>query len=92
MVDAILQHASSLGSEARDIIVLAALKGVFRGTTPQGDDARQLAEQLLQIPSRPGVSMRAFRDSVQELLGIANANHDPMRRDAFLGYLEMLSE
>jgi hypothetical protein len=36
--------------------------------------------------------MRAYRQSLQQLLKVANTNHDPRLGDAFLRYLRMLAE
>jgi hypothetical protein len=73
-------------------MVVAALKSSLRATTPSGDEAKRLAEELNQIPTRPGVSMRAFRDALQDLLSTASTHQDSRTGDAFLRYLSVLAE
>jgi hypothetical protein len=92
IVQTILDHAHSLGNSARDVIVVAAIQSFLRGTTPSGDDAKELATRLSQIPQRPGISLRSFRDSLQQLLAMSNSHRDPRSGDAFLRYLAMLAE
>lgn len=92
VVEAILEHAGVLGSDARDAMVIAALHSVLRGTTPSGEDARRLAEQLHSISRHSEVSLRAFRDTLEQLLLTANAHHVPRNGNGFLRYLTVLSE
>lgn len=92
VVQTILQHSSEEAADPRDAVVVAAMRSCLRATTPNGQDAKSLAEKLNAISTRPGVSMRAFRDALQQLLAVASANHDPRRADAFLGYLAVLAE
>ncbi len=92
IANAILRHAESLGSEARDVIVIAALNSTLRASTPSGDDAKRLAEQFSAISSQSDVSMKAFREALQQLLSTANQHHDPRQADAFLRYLSILSD
>ena len=92
IVRTILEGATGSRGEARDVMVVAAMNSALRGSTPSGDEAKRLAEALNQIPAEPGVSMRAFREALQQLLATASANHDPKRGDAFLGYVSMLSD
>ncbi len=92
IVRAILEHVAANRSDARDAMLIAAIKSSLRATVPSGDDAKRLAEKLNEIPAMPGVSIRAFREALQQLLSTANANHDPRSGDAFLRYLSVLSE
>jgi hypothetical protein len=92
IVREILDHAESLGQEARDAIVIAALKASLNATTPSGPDARQLLQQLERIPSQSGVSLREFREAIQQLLSQATATPDSRRsNDAFLRYLVVVA-
>lgn len=92
VVAAILDHSHALGSAARDVIVVAALNSLLRGTTPSGDQSKLLATELEQVAQRNDVPTRAFRDTLQQILAMATSHRDPRSGDAFLRYLAMLSE
>jgi hypothetical protein len=91
IVRATLEHAESLGQEARDAIVIAAFKASLNATVPNGQDARQLLQQLERIRAESDISQRAFRDALQQLLSQALATHDPRSNDAFLRYLGVIA-
>ena len=92
IVRTILTHVSAGDGDARDVMVIAALNSSLRATTPSGDEAKRLAVKLNQIPSQPGVSMRAFREALQDLLSTASKHQDSRSGDAFLQYLSVLAE
>ena len=92
VVTAILDHAHALGSSARDVIVVAALNSLLRGTTPSGDQSKLLATQLQQVAQQNEIPTRAFRETLQQILAMATSHRDPRSGDALLRYLAMLSE
>jgi hypothetical protein len=92
VVEEILHFVESLDRGARDAMAVSAIHSALRSTTAQVEDARRLAERLNQIPERPGVSVRAYRDSLQELLGVAKSHQDPRSSDGFLRYLALMAQ
>jgi hypothetical protein len=92
IVEEILDFVDSLNRGARDAMAVSAIHSVLRSTTAQGEDARRLAERLNQISERPGVSVRAFRDSLQQLLSTAKSHQDPRSSDGFLRYLALMAQ
>jgi hypothetical protein len=92
VVEEILDYVDSLDRGARDAMVINAIHSLLRSTTAQGEDAKRLGERLNQIPDRPGVSFRAYRDALQHLLSTAKSHQDPRSSDAFLRYLALLAQ
>ena len=92
VVEEILQYVESLDRGARDAMAVNAINSALRSTTPQGEDAKRLAERLDQIPDKTGVSVRAYRDSLHQLLSVAKEHHEPGSSDAFLRYLALIAQ
>jgi hypothetical protein len=92
VVEEILDYVDSLDRGARDAMAVSAIHSVLRSTTAQGEDAKRLAERLNRIPDRPGVSVRAYRDSLQQLLSAAKSHQDPRSSDGFLRFLALMAQ
>lgn len=87
----ILDFASAR-SPLRDAVVVSALRSCFQGTTPSGDQSRQLSERLAAIPAQHDVPVGAFRKEIDEMLSLAKRQRDADQTDAFVQLLRMLTQ
>lgn len=92
VISELLRYARDAGDEARDATVLAAINSILNSTHASLEEARRLSQQLQQIPERQNIPIKDFRKALRDILATANHHNDSLRIDAFLGYLELLSD
>ena len=92
IVDLLMAYVSEDKSPS-DIVATAALKACARGDLPSKDPARELAIKIEEVASRPGVTARAYRGAIKELIQAAalHESHQKETPDAFLAYLSILA-
>ena len=76
-----------------DIVATVALKACSRGDLPSKEPARTLAIKIQQVASQPGVSARAYRVALKDLIEAAALHEGNQKEtpDAFLAYLSILA-
>ena len=94
--DMIVERLMSYVSEDKspsDFVATAALKACARGDLPTKEPARALAIKVEEVASQPGVTARAYRGALKELIEAAAFHGGSQKEtpDAFLAYLSILS-
>ena len=77
-----------------DVAATAALRACLNGEVPSKEPARTLATTIESVARLPGVTVRAYRVALRDLLDAAK-QHQGRRQenpDAFLAYLSILAE
>jgi hypothetical protein len=92
IVDLLMAYVSEEKSPS-DIVAVTALKTCARGDLPSKDPARTLAIKMKEVESRPGVTARAYRGALKELIEAAALHQESQKEtpDAFLAYLSILA-
>ena len=93
MVERLLAYVSEDKSPS-DVVATAALKACDRGVLPAKDPTRALAIKIEEVASQPGVTARAYRGALKELIEAATLHKGSQKDtpDAFLAYLSILAE
>ena len=92
IVDLLMAYVSEEKSPS-DVVATAALKACARGDVPTKDPARTLAIKIEEVARQPGVSARAYRGALKELIEAATRHEGNQKEtpDAFLAYLSILA-
>lgn len=92
VVNLLLDYVSEDKSPS-DVVATAALKACARGDLPTKDPARTLAIKIEAVASQPGVTARAYRGAIKELIEAAALHESNQKEtpDAFLAYLSILA-
>ena len=92
IVERLLSYVSEDKSPS-DVVAIAALKACARGDLPTKDPARTLAIKVEEVASQPGVTARAYRGALKELIEAATLHGGSQKEtpDAFLAYLSILA-
>lgn len=93
IAELLMNYARNEKSPA-DIVVTTALKACERGDLPSKEPARSLTLKIEAVAAMPGVTARAYRGAIKELLEAAGLHQGSQkeRPDAFLAYLSILAE
>ena len=93
MVERLMSYVSEDKSPS-DVVATAALKACARGVLPAKDPARALAIKIEEVASEPGVTARAYRGALKELIEAATLHKGSQQEtpDAFLAYLSILAQ
>ncbi|HBV65224.1 MAG TPA: hypothetical protein DEF45_19625 [Rhodopirellula sp.] len=93
MVERLMSYVSEDKSPS-DVVAMAALKACARGVLPTKDPTRALAMKIEEVASQPGVTARAYRGALKELIEAATLHEGSQKETpgAFLAYLSILAE
>ena len=92
IANTILRHVNQPSNSAKDAFVIATLRGLLRGSAPISDESSVLCEQLEKIPVNPHIDRRSYRAGMETILGVALQQENKTTPDAFLQYLQILSQ
>jgi hypothetical protein len=88
VADAIVRYAKQRSRLANDALVISTLKGLLRGSSPSCEESSELEK----IPAMPQMDRRSYRAGMETVLGIALQQENKTTPDAFLQYLQILSQ
>ena len=86
---ALLEYAA--GDSPRDAVAVNALRNCLRGSLPAQGSARGLSIKINDLLSHSDVSVRAFRDGLQQLIDVATQHGARDIPDAFLQFLAVIN-
>lgn len=92
VADAIVRYAKQRSRLANDALVISTLKGLLRGSSPSSEESSELCQELEKIPAMPQMDRRSYRAGMETVLGIALQQENKTTPDAFLQYLQILSQ
>ncbi|MCH1496542.1 MAG: hypothetical protein L7U72_15085 [Rubripirellula sp.] len=92
VADTIVRYANQRSRLANDALVISTLKGLLRGSSAASEESSELYQELEKIPTMPQMDRGSYRAAIETVLGIALQQENKTTPDAFLQYMQILSQ